>query len=97
MLVLEPTRAAIRPTGVGKWSTVRLLVGRSFLSVWACSSARTSPVRQFLALSHKTYWLPIPAMEPSRTPELPVRSQISRAISGVSRVSGGRFIRRTAC
>jgi hypothetical protein len=34
-LVLEPTRAIVRPTGGGNWSTIRLLVGRSVLSVWA--------------------------------------------------------------
>ncbi len=34
-LVLEPTRAMIRPSGAGKWSTVRLFAGRSLLSVWA--------------------------------------------------------------
>ena len=52
-------------------------------------------MRQFLARSHKTYWLPSPAIEPSRTAELPVRSQISRETSGVSRVSSGRFIKRS--
>ena len=54
-------------------------------------------MRQFLARSHNTYWLPRLAIEPSRTAVLPVRSQISRAISGVSRVSGGRFMKRSAC
>jgi hypothetical protein len=34
-LILEPTRTLVRPTGAGKWSTVRLFVGRSFLSIWA--------------------------------------------------------------
>ena len=34
-LILEPTRTLVRPTGGGKWSTFRLFVGRSFLSIWA--------------------------------------------------------------
>jgi hypothetical protein len=34
-LVLEPTRAIVRPSGGANWSTIRLLVGRSILSAWA--------------------------------------------------------------
>jgi hypothetical protein len=34
-LASEPLRAAIAPTGGGKWSTLRLLAARSFLSLWA--------------------------------------------------------------
>ena len=67
-----------------------------FPSACACSCARTSPVRQFLARNHKTYWLPRLAIEPSRTAALPVRSQISRAISGVSGVSA-RPVHQTQC
>ena len=54
-------------------------------------------MRQFLARNHKTYWLPRLAIEPSRTAVPPVRSQISCATSGVSRVSGGRFMKRNTC
>jgi hypothetical protein len=34
-LATEPIRAALGPTGGGKWTAIRLLVARSFLSVWA--------------------------------------------------------------
>jgi hypothetical protein len=34
-LALEPTRAIIRPSGGGNWSTARLFAGRSLLAVWA--------------------------------------------------------------
>ena len=53
-------------------------------------------MRQFLARNPKTYWLPRLSIEPSRTAALAVRSQISRASSGVSRASAGRPIRPSA-
>ena len=65
--------------------------------VVTCSSARTSPVRHSSARSPNTYWLPRLASEPSRTAALAVRSQISRAISGVSRVSAGLPISLSTC
>ena len=34
-LATEPLRAALEPTGGGKWTAIRLLVARSCLSVWA--------------------------------------------------------------
>jgi hypothetical protein len=34
-LATEPMRATLGPTGGGKWSTFRLLVARSILSLWA--------------------------------------------------------------
>lgn len=34
-LVIQPLRAAIGPTSGGEWSTIGLLVGRFFLSLWA--------------------------------------------------------------
>ena len=34
-LAIEPLRATFGPTGGGKWSTLRLLVVSSFLSLWA--------------------------------------------------------------
>ena len=39
----------------------------SLLSAVACSSAKTSPVRQFVAWIPSTYWLPRLAIEPWRT------------------------------
>ena len=52
-------------------------------------------MRQFLARNDKMYWLPRLAIEPSRTAVPSVRSQISCATSGVRRVSGGRFMKRS--
>ena len=77
----------------------------SFPAAVACSSARESPVRQFTAFRPSTYWFPRLAIEPSSTAVgeetccamLPVRWQTSRAISGVSRTSGGRPIMRSVC
>ena len=43
----------------------------SFLAACACSSSRMSPVRQFFARRPTTYWLPMGAIEPSRTAALP--------------------------
>jgi hypothetical protein len=53
-------------------------------------------VRQFRVRNHNTYWLPRLAIEPSRTAALAVRSQISRAISGVSGVSAGRLLEQSS-
>ena len=52
-----------------------------FLPLVLAPQPEQSPVRQSVARSPKTYWLPRLAIEPSRTAALAVRSQISRAIS----------------
>jgi hypothetical protein len=54
-------------------------------------------VRQLFARNPSTYWLPRGAIEPSSTAALPVRSQISRASSGVSCASADLPIRRRVC
>ena len=66
-----------------------------FLGACPCSSLKMSPVRQSFARNPNTYCAPRFAIEPSSTAALPVRSQISRASSGVSRASGGRSMRRS--
>lgn len=63
----------------------------------ACVSSRAneSPLAQFTAFNPTTYWLPRLLIEPARTAALPVRSQISRAVSRVMRPLGERPIRRS--
>ena len=68
---------------------VRALRTSSLRAACTCCSSRMSPVRQFRARSPSTYWLPRLAIDPSSTAALAVRSQISRASSGVSRASAG--------
>ena len=55
--------------------------------------ARHCRTGNVLARNPTTYWVPRLSIEPSRTAALAVRSQISRASSGVSRASAGRLIR----
>src|ERR1035438_3674010 len=56
----------------------------SFLAACTCSSSSRSPVRQFVARSPTTYWLPKLAIEPSTTAALPVPDALHSATITVS-------------
>src|SRR5713101_2721345 len=63
----------------------RALRTSSLLGASACSFASVSPVLQLTASRPTTYWLHKREIEPRSSALVPVRKQISRAISGVTR------------
>ena len=65
----------------------------SLLVLVACSLANTSPLRQLTVFRPTTYWLSKLEIEASMVAVLPVRWQISRANSCVSRASLGCAIK----